>query len=84
MTGVHWKEVLAQRFHKAILPPEKGRHAYRLTQAITIRVDGKDVSVQAGALFTFPQDDLAVIAENERSPAKYNIALSAISAVKFD
>jgi hypothetical protein len=84
MEGTHWKEVLEQRFDQKIQPPEKGKHAYRLLHPVTIRVDGKDIALGAGAMFTFPKDDLVVIAEKEGGPTTYNIALNAISAVTFD
>jgi hypothetical protein len=83
MAVTDWKEILAQRFDKQIQPPEKGKHGYRLLHPVTIRADGKDFSVPSGALFTFPQDDLVVIAEKEHGPVTYSIALSAVAAITF-
>lgn len=76
--------MLAERSDKKIQPPEKGRHAYRLLHPVTIRVDGRDIHPETGALFTLPQDDIAAIAEGTPGLYKYHIALSAISVITFD
>lgn len=84
MARPDWKVVLQSRFDRKIQPLDKGTHAYRLLHPVTIRVDGKDIHIPAGALFTFPQDDIAQIAESNDGQVTLTIELSSISLIVFE
>lgn len=76
---IDWKLVLEKYFDKKI--QTTGNHAYRLLQPITIRVDGKDISLPQRSLVTFEQQDIAVIRERDNSPEKHHIDLQSVSLV---
>jgi len=80
MTIADWKKQLEKYFDTKVMSGQVNR----LVRDITVRVDGKDLEIPSGSLFSFSETDIVSVARSIQHSEKYHIHLPSISLITVD